>query len=222
MPGAGRTLGQRHPLRDLDDAEGRQLASTRIEHRGAEPDQLLCRARVRDRDEDAGREGRAGRHQATPSATPCSAACQRSTRYGLSSSNSRAWRSTLTRPVVQAYVKLTGRSDVEALAGAEAFKRFAADRQLIDLFTEHPEALTEEQLLGLLRPLPPRLYSVASSAKAHAGETHLLVSAVRTVLRSSAAAAAPSFCRCAVSGAFGVLAGAFMTAQSYRREGGAV
>lgn len=86
---------------------------------------------------------------------------------------------TLTRPVVQAYAKLTGRSDVEALADAEAFKSFAADRQLIDLFAEHPEALTQEQLLGLLRPLPPRLYSVASSPKAHAGETHLLVSAVR-------------------------------------------
>lgn len=86
---------------------------------------------------------------------------------------------TLTRPVVQAYAKLTGRSDVGTLAGAEAFKGFAADRQLIDLFAEHPETLTQEQLLGLLRPLPPRLYSVASSAKAHAGETHLLVSAVR-------------------------------------------
>lgn len=86
---------------------------------------------------------------------------------------------TLTRPVVQAYAKLTGRSDLEALADTEAFKRFAADRQLIDLFAEHPETLTQEQLLGLLRPLPPRLYSVASSAKAHAGETHLLVSTVR-------------------------------------------
>jgi sulfite reductase (NADPH) flavoprotein alpha-component len=86
---------------------------------------------------------------------------------------------TLTRPVVQAYAKLTGRSDVEALADAEVFKRFAADRQLVDLFAEFPETLSEEQLLGLLRPLPPRLYSVASSSKAHAGETHLLVSAVR-------------------------------------------
>lgn len=86
---------------------------------------------------------------------------------------------TLTRPVVDAYAKLTGRSDVAALADTEAFKRFAADRQLVDLFAEFPETLTQEQLLGLLRPLPPRLYSVASSAKAHAGETHLLVSAVR-------------------------------------------
>ena len=86
---------------------------------------------------------------------------------------------TLTRPIVQAYAKLTGRSDVAGLGEVEAFKGFAADRQLVDLFAEFPETLTQEQLLGLLRPLPPRLYSVASSAKAHAGETHLLVSAVR-------------------------------------------
>ena len=53
---------------------------------------------------------------------------------------------TLTRPVVQAYAKLTGRSDVAALADAEAFKGFAADRQLMDLFAEFPETLTQEQL----------------------------------------------------------------------------
>jgi sulfite reductase (NADPH) flavoprotein alpha-component len=86
---------------------------------------------------------------------------------------------TLTRPIVQAYAKLTGRGDVAGLGDVEAFKSFAADRQLVDLFAEFPETLTQEQLLGLLRPLPPRLYSVASSTKAHAGETHLLVSAVR-------------------------------------------
>lgn len=86
---------------------------------------------------------------------------------------------TLTRPVVQAFAKLTGRSDVEALAAPEAFAAYAADRQIIDLLADHREKLTPEQLVGLLRPLPPRLYSVASSFAAHPGETHLLVSAVR-------------------------------------------
>jgi sulfite reductase (NADPH) flavoprotein alpha-component len=86
---------------------------------------------------------------------------------------------TLTRPIVESYAKLTNRADVAALADVETFKAFAADRQLIDLFATYPEKLTGEQLLDLLRPLPPRLYSVASSSKAHPGETHLLVSAVR-------------------------------------------
>lgn len=86
---------------------------------------------------------------------------------------------TLTRPLVKAYADLTSRSDVAALATPERFAAYAADRQIVDLFSEHPETLTSEQLVGLLRPLPPRLYSVASSFAAHPGETHLLVSAVR-------------------------------------------
>ena len=86
---------------------------------------------------------------------------------------------TLTRPLVEAYGRLTGRTDVAQLADAGSFQRFAADRQLIDLLAEFTEKLTADQLQGLLRPLPSRLYSVASSLKAHAGETHLLVSAVR-------------------------------------------
>lgn len=86
---------------------------------------------------------------------------------------------TLTRPVVLAYAKLTGRSDVEVLAAPARFAAYAADRQIVDLLAEHRERLTGEQLIGLLRPLPQRLYSVASSLAAHLGETHLLVGAVR-------------------------------------------
>lgn len=86
---------------------------------------------------------------------------------------------TLSRATVENYAKLTGRDDVKALLAGEAYTKFAADRQLLDLFEAFPEKLTAEQLLGLLRPLPGRLYSVASSLKAHPGEAHLLVGAVR-------------------------------------------
>lgn len=86
---------------------------------------------------------------------------------------------TLSRPLVEAYAKLTGRADVAKLKEQEAFAKFAADRQLIDLLQAFPEKLSADQLFGLLRPLPGRLYSVASSQKAHPGEAHLLVGAVR-------------------------------------------
>lgn len=86
---------------------------------------------------------------------------------------------TLTRPLVQAYAKLTGRADVEALASPDRFASYAADRQVIDLLGEHRERLSAQQLGDLLRPLPPRLYSVASSLTAREGETHVLVGAVR-------------------------------------------
>ena len=86
---------------------------------------------------------------------------------------------TLSRPLVEAYAKLTRRTDAAKLTEQEAFTRFAADRQLVDLFETYAEKLSPEQLFGLLRPLPGRLYSVASSPKAHPGEAHLLIGAVR-------------------------------------------
>ncbi|MDX2309659.1 MAG: flavodoxin domain-containing protein [Hyphomicrobium sp.] len=86
---------------------------------------------------------------------------------------------TLSRGTVDAFAKLTGRKDVAALLEGDALARFSADRQLVDLFETYRETLTAEQLLKLLRPLPGRLYSVASSLKAHPGEAHLLVGAVR-------------------------------------------
>ena len=91
VPGAGGALGQGHALGDFDDAERRQLAGARVEHRRAEADQLLGRAGVGDRDEDPGGERGARAH---PAPSAAFAAVQRSTRYGLVRSNVRAWRST--------------------------------------------------------------------------------------------------------------------------------
>ena len=86
---------------------------------------------------------------------------------------------TVSRPLVDAYAKLTGRTDVAKLLEGDALARFTADHQLIDVFATYPEKLSADQLAGLLRPLPGRLYSVASSLKAHPGEAHLCVGAVR-------------------------------------------
>ncbi len=86
---------------------------------------------------------------------------------------------TLSRAAVENYAKLTGRADVKKLLEGDAYAKFSFDRQLVDVFEAYPEKLTAEQLLSVLRPLPGRLYSVASSLKAHPGEAHLLVGAVR-------------------------------------------
>jgi len=86
---------------------------------------------------------------------------------------------TLTRPVVDAYARLTGEKQVAALLEGDALAAFNADRQLVDLLETFPHKLTAEQLKGMLRPLPARLYSLASSQKAHAGEAHILAGAVR-------------------------------------------
>jgi sulfite reductase (NADPH) flavoprotein alpha-component len=86
----------------------------------------------------------------------------------------------LTRGQVASYAALTGHAELAALAGdAAALSEFLADRQLVDLLEAVPHPLSGEQLLGLLRPLPPRLYSVASSRKSVDEEAHLLIAKVQ-------------------------------------------
>lgn len=87
---------------------------------------------------------------------------------------------TLTRPQVEAYAKLTDSAALKALvADADALKTWLPGRQVIDLLEAAPTRLDAATLTSLLRPLPGRLYSIASSAKAAEDEIHLLISAVR-------------------------------------------
>ena len=94
VPRPCRAFRQRHPLGHLDDPERGQLAVLLVEDRRAELDQLLGRERVGDRDQDPRGERRAAHARTSALAFFAGFPVQRSTRYGFSSSNSRAWRST--------------------------------------------------------------------------------------------------------------------------------
>lgn len=78
---------------------------------------------------------------------------------------------TLTSKQIDDFARETG---MQAL-GSD----WAAGRQVIDLLESASGALTAEQLTALLRPLPPRYYSIASSRRAVGDEAHLLVAGVR-------------------------------------------
>jgi sulfite reductase (NADPH) flavoprotein alpha-component len=86
---------------------------------------------------------------------------------------------TLSRPVMEAYAALNPAPGLAELLAGEGWRAWLPGRQLLDLLEAFPMALTPEQLTGLLRKLPPRLYSVASSLKAAPDEAHLLVGVVR-------------------------------------------
>jgi len=86
---------------------------------------------------------------------------------------------TLTRPVVEAHARLTEDAKLRALAEGDKLARYLEGRHIVDLLEDFPHALTPEQLTSILRRLPPRLYSVASSLKATPDEAHLLVGLVR-------------------------------------------
>ncbi|MBI3879942.1 MAG: sulfite reductase subunit alpha [Verrucomicrobia bacterium] len=58
--------------------------------------------------------------------------------------------------------------------------KFLHGREIIDLLHGHPTAkFAPAEFVALLKKLQPRLYSISSSPKAHAGEVHLCVGVVR-------------------------------------------
>lgn len=61
----------------------------------------------------------------------------------------------------------------------EEFQAWQWGRRLIDVLEEFPVSLTPAELAGLLKPLQPRLYSIASSPKPHPEEVHITVSTLR-------------------------------------------
>ncbi|MGF1453151.1 MAG: assimilatory sulfite reductase (NADPH) flavoprotein subunit [Opitutales bacterium] len=63
----------------------------------------------------------------------------------------------------------------------EQLKDYLWGRQIVDIVeTFKPKhALDPKDFLGILRKMPPRLYSISSSLKAHPDEVHLTIAAVR-------------------------------------------
>lgn len=88
----------------------------------------------------------------------------------------------LSKPILQKYQEKAESSKLgELLAGGgDALKEYLWGRQFVDLLEDYPiKGLGAQDLADLFRKLPPRLYSIASSLKAHPEEVHLTVAAVR-------------------------------------------
>ncbi|MFC5569684.1 assimilatory sulfite reductase (NADPH) flavoprotein subunit [Lysobacter yangpyeongensis] len=84
----------------------------------------------------------------------------------------------LSRPFVAAHAARAGDAGLDALLApdrAADFARLLAEQQIIDLLQTYPAAWTAEELVAALRPLAPRLYSIASSTKAVGEEVHLTI-----------------------------------------------
>ena len=86
---------------------------------------------------------------------------------------------TLSLKSLETYASVTGHQYVKDLIANGAAREWIVGRQLIDLVTAFPIALTAEHLRAITRPLAPRAYSIASSRRDVGEEAHLLVSAVR-------------------------------------------
>ncbi|MBL0513072.1 assimilatory sulfite reductase (NADPH) flavoprotein subunit [Aeromonas media] len=75
---------------------------------------------------------------------------------------------------------ISGNAALKDLAGDKAqVNALVASAQVVDVLKRFPTALSAEQLTGLLRPLTPRLYSIASAQNEVEEEVHLTVGVVR-------------------------------------------
>jgi sulfite reductase (NADPH) flavoprotein alpha-component len=89
----------------------------------------------------------------------------------------------LSRKLVETYAQAGGCEVLLGLLVPEQqthLDTYMWDRGLIDLLMEYPGVIAgSQQLCEMLAKLAPRLYSISSSPKAHAGEVHATVAVVR-------------------------------------------
>ena len=85
-----------------------------------------------------------------------------------------------TATIVENYATLTRAETLQDLIGDKAkLQHYAAITPIVDMVRFAPAQLDAAQLVGLLRPLTPRLYSIASSQAETENEVHITVGVVR-------------------------------------------
>ncbi len=101
----------------------------------------------------------------------------------LESLTSKLDITTLSLSVIKRYNELISDNQLEELLKPENkndLQDYISGREIIDLLYEFPaEELSADALISIMRKLPSRLYSIASSPKAHPQEVHLTVGVVR-------------------------------------------
>jgi sulfite reductase (NADPH) flavoprotein alpha-component len=81
---------------------------------------------------------------------------------------------------VRGYAELANISELLTTVSAETrLKDYVSGRQVIDVVREFPASVEPSALIAALRPLEPRLYSIASSPLEYDDEIHLTVSVVK-------------------------------------------
>ena len=98
-----------------------------------------------------------------------------------------------TANIVENYATLTRSESLLPLVGDKAqLQQYAATTPIVDMVRFSPAQLDAEALIGLLRPLTPRLYSIASSQAEVESEVHVTLGVVRYEIEGRARAGGAS------------------------------
>ena len=85
---------------------------------------------------------------------------------------------TLSKPLLEKFAPYTANKQLNELVSGDSagIKAYTYGRDLLDLVRDYkPWNFTVSQFVTLLRKIPSRLYSIASSIKAHPDEVHLTI-----------------------------------------------
>lgn len=87
----------------------------------------------------------------------------------------------LTKPLLEKIAQLTGVDELHDLIGdSEQVKAYINGRDLLDVVQQFgPFGVSPQDFVNVLRKMPARLYSIASSLEANPDEVHLTIGAVR-------------------------------------------
>jgi sulfite reductase (NADPH) flavoprotein alpha-component len=89
----------------------------------------------------------------------------------------------LNKKIMKQAAELTDNQEIQKLVANEnvdQLKEYIYGRDLLDILRDFgPWNATAQDIVSLLRKMPPRLYSIASSMDAHPEEVHLTIGAVR-------------------------------------------
>ncbi|WP_409292995.1 assimilatory sulfite reductase (NADPH) flavoprotein subunit [Peribacillus sp. SCS-37] len=88
----------------------------------------------------------------------------------------------LTKPVLEKAGGLSSGETLKGLlsSGNDEIRSYIEGRDLLDLLREHgPWEVSPQEFVDILRKMPARLYSIASSLEANPDEVHLTIGAVR-------------------------------------------
>ncbi len=89
----------------------------------------------------------------------------------------------ISQPFLRAMAERSGDAALKRLAAPGVngeLTTFLWGREIVDLLIAYPAArFSAAEFIGLLKKLQPRLYSISSSPKAHAGQVHLTVGILR-------------------------------------------
>ncbi|WP_050180132.1 assimilatory sulfite reductase (NADPH) flavoprotein subunit [Domibacillus robiginosus] len=87
----------------------------------------------------------------------------------------------LTKPLLEKIAQLTGVDELHELIGSsDKVKEYVNGRDLLDVVQQFgPFGVSPQDFVNVLRKMPARLYSIASSLEANPDEVHLTIGAVR-------------------------------------------